>query len=146
MTRAIGVSNWNEEHLAALAEDGATVVPHVNQIEISPYTQYTDTLDYCKSNNIVVEAYSPLGSTAGNVLRDPTVLKLAEKYGKNPGQIVLRWLVQQRFVVLPRSSSQTRMASNMEVFDIVLSEEDMKSLSALNKGKSLTNASPYDIL
>jgi diketogulonate reductase-like aldo/keto reductase len=97
--RAIGVSNFTEVHLADLATDGATITPHVNQFEISPYTQYDKIMDYCRANAITMEAYSPLGSSAGGPLKDPVIVALAEKYSKNPGQIVLRWLVQQDIVV-----------------------------------------------
>ena len=145
MARAIGVSNFTEEMLADLEADGAKVVPHNNQIEVSPYTQYTKILDYCKAKNIVVSAYSPLGSTAGGVIKDPVLLALGEKYNKNAGQIALKWLVQQGMVALPRSSSEKRIASNMDVFDFEISPEDMAKISSLNKGKTFTNANPYDI-
>uniref|UniRef100_A0A7S1ANL1 NADP-dependent oxidoreductase domain-containing protein n=1 Tax=Noctiluca scintillans TaxID=2966 RepID=A0A7S1ANL1_NOCSC len=143
--RAIGVSNWTEEHIADLKDDGATILPHVNQIEMSPYTVYDKIVDYCKANSIVVEAYSPLGSTNGGCLKDPVVVDLAAKYSKNAGQLVLRWLVQQGIVVLPRSSSAARIASNMDIFDFEISAEDMAAISALNKGKTFTNADPYSI-
>jgi len=144
-TRSIGVSNWNEEHISDLMADGAKILPHVNQIEVSPHCQYIKIMDYCKEKNICIEAYSPLGSTAGGVLKDPIIIEMAKKYMKNPGQIVLKWLVQCGHVVLPRSSSETRMISNMDVFDFEMNSEDMQAISALNKGKSDTNASPYDI-
>lgn len=143
--KAIGVSNWNEKHLADLKADGATVVPHVNQIEMSPYTIWTKLVEYCKANQITLEAYSPLGSTNGGCLKDPVVVGLAEKYKKNPGQLVLRWLVQQGIGVLPRSSSAERIKSNMDINDFEISDEDMAAITALNKGKSLTNESPYNI-
>jgi len=144
-TRAIGVSNWTEEQLEDLKTDGATVVPHVNQIEMSPYTIYDKIVGYCKANGIVIEAYSPLGSSAGGCLKDDLVVELAGKYGKNPGQLVLRWLVQQGIVVLPRSSSPARIVSNMDIFDFEISEEDMAKITALNKGQTFTNTNPYDI-
>jgi diketogulonate reductase-like aldo/keto reductase len=143
--KSIGVSNWNEQHLEDLKSDGITVVPHVNQIEMSPYTIWTKLVEYCKANNITVQAYSPLGSSGGGPLKDPVVVELAEKYKKNPGQLVLRWLVQQGIVVLPRSSSQARIQSNMDVFDFEISAEDMEKITALNKGKTFTNESPYNI-
>lgn len=144
MTRAIGVSNFTEEHLEELAADGANVVPHVNQIECSPYCQYSKILDYCKAKKIAVQAYSPLGSTMGGVLKDPVVVQLAAKYNKDSGQLVLKWLVQQGMVVLPRSSSEKRMASNMDIFDFTIADEDMALIAALKKEKSVTNGDPYD--
>jgi diketogulonate reductase-like aldo/keto reductase len=145
MTRSIGVSNFNEDHLAELIEDGVQVVPHVNQIEVSPHCQYTKIMDFCKSKGILVEAYSPLGSTVGGVLKDPTIIQIAQKYEKNPGQVVLKYLIQLGCVVLPRSSSEERMRSNMDVFDFEINADDMALISALNRGKSDTNGSPYDI-
>lgn len=143
--RAIGVSNFTEEHLRELIEDGAEVVPHVNQIEYSPHCQYTKILSFCQEHNIVVQAFSPLGSTAGAVLRDPVLVAMAEKYGKNPGQLALKWLVQQGIVVLPRSSSEARLRSNMDIFDFEISAEDMAAITARNKGGTVTNKSPYAI-
>jgi diketogulonate reductase-like aldo/keto reductase len=145
MTRSIGVSNWTEEHIQDLIDDGAKIIPHINQIECSPHCQYSKILDYCKAKGIVIQAYSPLGSTAGGVLKDPVVLELAAKYQKDCGQVVLKWLIQQGMVVLPRSSSEKRMASNMDVFDFTISDEDMAALTALNRGKSDTNEDPYAI-
>jgi len=143
VTRAIGVSNFTEEHLKQLVEDGAKITPHVNQVEVSPHCQYTGIMDYCREHKIVLEAYSPLGSTAGDVLKDQAMIEMGKKYGKNPGQIALKWLIQQGIVVLPRSSSEARMRSNMDIFDFEISAEDMAAITALNKGKSFTNADPY---
>lgn len=143
--KAIGVSNFTEEHLEELKADGATVVPHVNQIEMSPYTVYEKIVKYCQDNDIVIQAYSPLGSSGGGALKDPVVTGIAAKYNKNPGQVVLRWLIQQGIVVLPRSSSAARITSNMDIFDFEMGFEDMSKIMALNKGKTFTNADPYDI-
>lgn len=130
-------------HLQQLAEDGAKIVPHVNQVEVSPHCQYPALLEYCKAQGITIQAYSPLGSTAGAVLQDPVLVALAAKYEKNPGQVALKWLVQQGIVVLPRSSSEARMRSNMDIFDFELTAEDMAAITALNKGRSFTNENPY---
>ena len=143
--KSVGVSNWTEDHLASLIADGVKVVPQVNQIEMSPYTIWEDLVKFCQDKNIVIQAYSPLGSTAGGCLKDPLIVELAQKYKKNPGQLVLRWLVQQNIVVLPRSSSASRIASNMDVFDFEIDKEDMAKIWSLNKKKSFTNANPYDI-
>jgi len=144
--RAIGVSNWTEGHLADLLADGAKVTPHVNQIEMNPYTVWTNIIKYCKEKGILIEAYSPMGSGAGTVRKDPVLVALAKKYNKNTGQVILRWLVQQGVVVLPRSSSEHRIRTNMEIFDFTIDDEDMERIAALNKSKSLTNNSPYDML
>lgn len=143
--RAIGVSNWSEEHIEDLKTDGATVVPHVNQIEMSPHVIYDKLIGYCQANGIVIEAYSPFGSTGGACLKDDVVVKMAAKYGKDPAQLVLRWLVQQGMVVVSRSSTPARVASNMDIFDFEISKEDMATITALNKDKA-TTLSPYSIL
>ena len=90
--------------------------------------------------------YSPMGSDAGAVRKDPVMVELAQKYKKNEGQVILRWLVQQGIVVLPRSSSEERMRTNADIFGFEIDEADMGKISALNKGKSFTNNNPYDIL
>jgi len=122
------------------------VKPHVNQIEMSPYTIYPGIVKFCQENDIVIEAYSPMGSDAGAVRKDPVMVELAQKYKKNEGQVILRWLVQQGIVVLPRSSSEERMRTNADIFGFEIDEADMGKISALNKGKSFTNNNPYDIL
>jgi len=140
---AIGVSNFNEIHLTQLKEDGAKIQPMVNQIEASPYVQYDKIIDYCKENNIVVEAYSPL--SGGTFLSDPAILSLVRKYKKDAGQICLKYLIQRGYVVVVRS--QRRHHSNIDIFDFELSEDDMNKIIGLNKGiegsSGLTN--PYSM-
>merc|ERR1712194_356513 len=142
--RAIGVSNWTEEHIADLVEDGG-MKPMVNQIEMSPYTIWTKIVKYCQENEIALQAFSPLGSNAGSVLKDDVVTGIAEKHKKNPGQVVLRWLVQQNIMVLPRSSSAERIKSNMDIYDFELTAEEMEKITALNKHETVTNTNPYTI-
>jgi len=142
--RAIGVSNWTEEHIADLVADGC-MKPMANQIEMSPYTQWTKIITYCQENDIKLMAYSPMGSNAAAVLKDPVIIEIADKHKKNAGQVVLRWLAQQDIMALPRSSSAERIKSNMDVFDFELSAEEMKAITALNKGETITNTNPYSI-
>mmetsp|Transcript_14155 Transcript_14155/g.20860 ORF Transcript_14155/g.20860 Transcript_14155/m.20860 type:complete len:332 (+) Transcript_14155:109-1104(+) len=145
-TRAIGVSNFSEIHLARLMEDGAKVKPMVNQIETSVYNQFDKIIQYCEENDIIIEAYSPLGNGATNMLEDPVILSIAEKHDKNAGQIALRYLVQLGYVVLPRSSSPERLRTNLEIFSFQLDEEDMEQLARLKKiSGSWGLPSPYNM-
>lgn len=130
--RAIGVSNYMVRHLEEM-EAYARIAPAVNQIELSPYNYQhrRDTLDYCRANNIVVEAYSPL--TKARKLKDPRLVSIASKYGKTPAQVLIRWGLQKGFVSLPKSSKQNRIIENADVFDFTISAADMDTLDSFNE-------------
>ncbi|WP_116206153.1 aldo/keto reductase [Amycolatopsis circi] len=130
--RAIGVSNFQIPHLERLAAESATV-PAVNQIELHPALQQPELRAYHESHGIVTEAWSPLAQ--GEVLEDPLLAELAEKHGKTPAQIVLRWHVQLGNVVFPKSSSPKRMRENIDIFDFSLSDSDLDVLSGLDEGR-----------
>lgn len=127
--RAIGVSNFLPEFLERLLAE-TDVVPAVNQIEIHPTFQQTHTQDASRAAGIAVEAYSPLGQ--GKDLVDPVVTAIAERLNVSPGQVVLRWHVQQGTIVIPKSVTPERIASNIDVFSFELSDEDMGAISALD--------------
>jgi diketogulonate reductase-like aldo/keto reductase len=133
--KAIGVSNFHQRHLESLIAD-TKVVPMVNQIELSPYITQDDLVSFCQSKNIIVAAWGPFGSGGTGVLSDPLVKSLSEKYNKNVGQVILRWMVQRGICVLPKSSNEGRMRSNLDIFDFELSADDLAALSALNKNQS----------
>lgn len=139
--RSIGVSNFLERHLEGLKQDGISVTPMVNQIEVSPYITQKDLVKYCKTNNILVVAWAPFGSGDSSLLSDDLLVKLSKKYNKNVGQVILRWLFQQGIVSLPRSSNEGRMRSNLQIFDFTLDQEDMQAISALDKNKSSVGGS-----
>lgn len=142
--RAIGVSNFQVKHLTTLLEDG-NVKPMVNQIEISPYIQQKELVKYCQDNGIHPVAWAPFGSGQTGVLQDPQIVALADKYKKNVGQVILRWLIQQDISVLPKSSSESRMRSNLDVFDFSLTDEEIDSLKGLDRGVTSVGASPDSI-
>lgn len=143
--RAIGVSNFRRHHLEQLIED-TEIVPMVNQIEVSPYITNKATIDFCKDKNIVVEAWAPFGSGATGVLKDPKLNELAAKYGKGVGQLILRWLVQQGIVALPKSSSLERMRENLAIFDFSVDAADMAAISALDRNaSSVPHGNPDDV-
>jgi len=110
------------------------VPPALNQIELSPFLYSTrdDTLRLCADEGIVVEAYSPL--TKGRRLDDSTVVSIAAETGRTPAQVLIRWSLQHRFVVIPRSSNPSRIAENAAVFDFALDESQMTRLDALDEG------------
>lgn len=130
--RAIGVSNFHQHHLEQLMKT-AHIKPVVDQIESHPYLTNQPLIDYCHDNGMEVEVWSPLGGAKGNVLQDETLHALAEKYGKSPAQIVLRWDLQRGVIMLPKSAHQNRMKENKEIFDFELSPEDMAVISGLNR-------------
>ncbi|CAF2805994.1 unnamed protein product [Rotaria sp. Silwood2] len=137
--RSIGVSNFGVQHLKWLKQAG--FVPAVNQIELHPWWPNEDIVDYCRTNNIAIMGYSPLGK--GHFLNDPYLIKLSEKYGKTPAQILIRWSLQNGFITIPKTTSGIeRLKENMNVFDFVLSDEDMKGLS--NYGKKNPQNTGWD--
>ncbi|MBS5317029.1 MAG: aldo/keto reductase [Clostridiales bacterium] len=126
--KAIGVSNFLPHHLEALLE-GAKVVPMVNQIEYHPGFMQAESVDFCKAHNILVEAWSPLGT--GNVLNNETLIMMAQKYSKTVAQICIRWVLQHGLLPLPKSITESRIIENTEVFDFELKEEDMAIIDAI---------------
>lgn len=130
VVKAIGVSNFHVKHLQELIEV-AEIKPMVNQVEFHPYLTQTELLAFCREQGIQFEAWSPL--MQGNFLNEPVILELAEKYGRQPSQIVLRWDLQQGVVTIPKSIKEARIIENADVFGFELSAEDMDKLSALNK-------------
>jgi diketogulonate reductase-like aldo/keto reductase len=134
--RAIGVSNFLVRHLEGLKEDGAAVTPMVNQIEVNPYITQEATVAYCQANGIHVSAWAPFGSGDSSLLSDPLLVSLSVKYGKNIGQIILRWLFQRGMSSLPKSSNEGRMRSNLQIFDFIIEEQDIQAISGLNKHKT----------
>jgi diketogulonate reductase-like aldo/keto reductase len=131
--RDIGVSNYLARHIDEIL-DCTSVVPTVNQIELTPYNYRTrlDTVEKCRHNNIVIEAYSPL--TKGRKLGDPVLVEIGENHGKTPAQVLIRWALEQGFVVLPKSTRAERIAENFDVFDFSLSASEMQRLEDLDEG------------
>lgn len=128
--RAIGVSNYMIWHLEELLNKSSTV-PVINQVEFNPYLYQKDLLDYCRSRDIQLEAYSPL--TNGARLNDPKLKAVALKYFKGPAQILIRWALQRDLVVIPKSSRKDRIIENANVFDFAISQRDMKVLDSFNE-------------
>ncbi|WP_328648129.1 aldo/keto reductase [Amycolatopsis sp. NBC_00348] len=130
--RAIGVSNFQPEHLDRLAEETGTV-PAVNQIELHPALQQAELREYHRAHGIATEAWSPLARA--EVLEDPVLTGLAEKYDRTAAQVVLRWHIQLGNIVFPKSSTPERIRQNIDVFGFELGEEDMAAIGGLDDGR-----------
>jgi diketogulonate reductase-like aldo/keto reductase len=129
--RAIGVSNFRPDHLARLLET-AEVVPTVNQVELHPYLQQGETRAANDAAGIATEAWSPLAK-GGDLLRDPVVSGLAEKHGRSPAQVVLRWHLQLGTIVIPKSVTPARIEENLDVFGFELDADDLAAMAGLDR-------------
>lgn len=125
--KAIGVSNFKPHHLRALME--TEVKPMVNQIEYHPGQTQEETVSFCRENNILVEAWGPLGQ--GRMLSNPTLAETAAKYGKSTAQLCIKWCLQNGVLPLPKSVTESRIKENSEVFDFEISAEDMKRINEM---------------
>jgi len=132
LIRVPGVSNHHTHHLEQLLRS-ANVPPMVNQVEAHPYLSQEPLRAFCREHQIAVTAWSPLGR--GGVLQDETIVKIAEKYGKSAAQVVLRWHLQHNIMVIPKSVTPSRIEENANIFDFVLSSEDMTVIDGLNRNQ-----------
>lgn len=130
--RSIGVSNFQVEHLRRLADEAATV-PAVNQIEVHPFFGNEAVRAYNRAHGIATEAWAPLAR--GKVAEDPVIRRIAERLGRTPAQVALRWHLQRGDIVFPKTVSPQRMRENFAVFDFELTEADMAAISALDRGE-----------
>ncbi|MDQ3429422.1 MAG: aldo/keto reductase [Actinomycetota bacterium] len=130
--RSIGVSNFQIEHLRSLAAETDTV-PAVNQIEVHPYLTNDVVRGYGLEHGIATEAWSPIAQ--GGVLEDQTIVRIADKVGKTPAQVVLRWHIQRGDIVFPKSVTPSRMKENFELFDFELDPADVGEISTLDRGE-----------
>ncbi len=139
--RAIGISNFHPHHIEELMKT-ATIPPMVNQIRLCPGDTQDEVVDYCRSHNILLEAYSPLG--VGKIFEVPEMKALAEKYGKTIAQIAIHWSLQRGYLPLPKSVTPSRIRENADVFDFELDESDVELISNL-KGCVGYSANPDEI-
>ena len=126
--RAIGVSNFGVSHLEALLED-CRISPMVNQIEVHPGQNQTEIVDFCRDHDILVEAWSPLGT--GRMLANPVLNEIGEAHDKSAAQVCIRWLLQRGILPLPKSVTPHRIAENIDVFDFELTDEDMNRINEI---------------
>ena len=134
--KAIGISNFKEHHIQTLLES-ATVKPTTNQIELHPYLNQQDLVEYCQKLDIIVEAWSPLGANKTNLFEESKLKKIALTHKKSVAQIVLRWNYQRNIVTIPKSSNKERLKENLNIFDFELNEEDMRQIYSLDKNLRL---------
>lgn len=138
--RSIGVSNFQVDHLERLARETDTV-PAVNQIEVHPYFTNDAVREYGRTHDIATEAWSPIAQ--GQVLDDPVITGIAEKTGKTPAQVVLRWHIQRGDIIFPKSVTPQRIKENFALFDFELGSADVDALTGLDRGeKGRTGAHP----
>lgn len=130
--KAIGVSNFLQHHLEDLVK-GCEVVPMVNQMEFHPYLVQQELIDYCNVNGIQYESWSPF--MQGKVFKLDICDDLAKKYNKSVAQIILRWNLQKGVVAIPKSVHENRIASNADIFDFELTDEDIAFLDGLETGE-----------
>ncbi|MCT8138293.1 aldo/keto reductase [Anaerobacillus sp. CMMVII] len=128
--RAIGVSNFQISHLKDLISE-CEIVPMVNQVEYHPRLTQTELHAFCKQNKIQLEAWSPL--MQGQLLDEPTLTEIAQRYGKSVAQVILRWDLQNEVVTIPKSVKPERIKANAAIFDFELSAEDMALINGLNE-------------
>lgn len=141
--RAIGVSNFSTKKIEELVKH-AEIIPAVNQVECHPIWQQTKLQNFCKKHGIHITAYSPLGSPGTtsikakvSVLQQPVVKQVAEKLGKTPAQVALRWGIQRGYSVLPKSTSEERIKSNLDVLDWSIPQDMMDQFEQIEQEKLL---------
>ena len=140
--RSIGVSNFYAHHLEALMRD-AEVMPMVNQIEFHPGFMQKEVVDFCRQHDILVEAWSPLGT--GKMISNETLLSVADKYGRSVAQLCVRWVLQNGVLPLPKSITPSRIEENLDVDGFTISDADMATINAMEYcGGSGLNADEVD--
>ncbi|KAI0714274.1 Aldo/keto reductase [Cerioporus squamosus] len=130
LVRSIGVSTYGLKHLQEMVDSGLEL-PVVNQIDLHPFMTRTEIVAFCRKHGIALEAWAPL--VRGLRFRHPKIVALAEKYKKQPAQVLLRYSLQKGFVAIPKSSSKARIQSNLQLFDFELSDQEIADLDALDE-------------
>jgi diketogulonate reductase-like aldo/keto reductase len=146
-TKAIGLSNFNVQQIQRVL-DNCTIKPDNLQVEHHLYLQQPELVEYCKENGIVVTAYSCLGSKGGRevlgmnwtkdlpeIMENEVVQSITKKHGKTPAQILLRFIIQNDIAVIPKSTNPQRLATNIQIFDFELDDEDMEALKGQDAGE-----------
>ena len=131
--RSIGVSNFEVEHLERLAAE-ADVVPAVNQIELHPYFLNDEVRRHGEEHGIATQAWSPIAQ--GKVLDDPVITGIADRLGRTPAQVVLRWHLQRGSIVFPKSTTPERIRENFALFDFELAPQDVEAIDGLDRGEN----------
>ncbi|MDD3027847.1 MAG: aldo/keto reductase [Erysipelotrichaceae bacterium] len=133
--KAIGVSNFYPDRLVDLALD-TDVVPAVNQVEVNPFHQQDQALEYNQKYGVQLQAWAPFAEGKNGIFTNEVLGEIGNKYGKSVGQVILRWLVQRGIVPLAKTVRKERMQENIDIFDFQLSDEDMATIATLNTDTS----------
>lgn len=141
--KSIGVSNFLPEHLSRIIDETG-VVPVVNQVELHPAWQQRDIREFLRDRDIQLECYSPLGGKETKLMENPIITELADKHGKSPAQVLIRWHLQQNLIPLPKSSKPERAKDNFDVWDFTLSADDMARIDSLDQPDGKTLPQPND--
>ncbi|XP_050314163.1 1,5-anhydro-D-fructose reductase-like isoform X2 [Anthonomus grandis grandis] len=156
LAKSIGISNFNRAQVSRILKN-ARIRPSSLQIELHAYHQQNELVDFCKKNDIVVTAYSPLGNPGlatfltqfgqhvklPNIMENPIVNELAKKHNKTPAQILLRHIVQRGICAIPKSTNPKRLRQNIDIFDFSLDQEDMEAMNGLDQGVRLLDFSVF---
>jgi diketogulonate reductase-like aldo/keto reductase len=134
--RAIGVSNFQQDRLIDLITFNQ-VVPAVNQVETHPFHQQTANQQFMTDQNVQIESWGPFAEGRNNIFNNGLLLQIAAKKQRTVAQVILRWLIQRKIVVIPKSVRKERMEENFSVFDFELSADDMNVIAGLDNGQSL---------
>ncbi|WP_273731303.1 aldo/keto reductase [Leuconostoc mesenteroides] len=137
LVKSIGVCNFLPEHIERLKKE-TNILPVVNQVELHPYFNQQELREYNNTQNILTQAWSPLGC-ASAILKDPVLVELAKKYHKNIGQLVLKWEISLGVLPIPKASSYARQKGNLDLFDFEISSSDMQRINDLTKPDGRTN-------
>ncbi|HAV52560.1 MAG TPA: 2,5-diketo-D-gluconic acid reductase [Leuconostoc mesenteroides] len=137
LVKSIGVCNFLPEHIERLKKE-TNILPVVNQVELHPYFNQQELREYNNTQNILTQAWSPLGR-ASAILKDPVLVELAKKYHKNIGQLVLKWEISLGVLPIPKASSYARQKGNLDLFDFEISSSDMQRINDLTKPDGRTN-------
>lgn len=133
--RAIGISNFYADRMIDIASF-SRIKPQINQVEIHPHNQQTESKVWHDKYGIQMEAWAPMGEGRGNMFELPELKAIGKKYGKTSAQVILRWHLQRGIVIIPKSTHLERMEENFNVFDFELTDEDMTAIAALDKKQS----------
>ena len=140
--RAIGLSNFNVAQTQRILDE-CEVVPAINQVECHPYFPQTELKELLKEHNIALQAWYPLGGRGNDsIMSEPLVQELAEKHGKSPAQLLLRWHIQQGHIVIPGSKTPSHTAQNIDLFNFALTDEEMARIATLDRGDTIYHRTP----
>lgn len=137
--RAIGVSNFQPEHLRRIIGETG-VAPAVNQVELHPMFQQRPLRAFHEEHGIATESWSPL--SRGRLLEEPAILRIAQKHGKTPAQVIIRWHVENGLIAIPKSANPRRLQENIAVFDFSLDGDDLRAIAGLDRADGRMGPNP----